>query len=56
MDVPEDLECSPKFWTVFRSMRALCFSGMGGGHHVFIRKNCGEGNAAADMDLINTVS
>lgn len=26
---------------------------MGGGHHVFIRKKCGEGNAAADMDLIN---
>lgn len=50
------LECSLRFWAVFRSMRALCFSGMGGGHHVFIRKKCGERNAVADMDLINNVS
>lgn len=28
---------------------------MGGGHHVFIRKKCGEGKAAADMNLINSV-
>lgn len=33
----------------------LCSSGMGGGHHVFIRKKCGEGNTAADMDFTNSV-
>lgn len=28
---------------------------MGGGHRVFIRIKCGEGNATADTDLINSV-
>lgn len=30
-------------------------SGMGGGHHVFLRKKRGAGNPAADTDLINSV-